>query len=141
MNSKFKDLLKSVIIAIGISLMIFNLVCIAFDVEYGGNFSLEGYRMTKMIIGCVIIGLGYGIPTIVYNNDSLPMPVCVLIHMGIGCIVNTITAYAVGWISGPASLGRGIAIQLSVAFIIWFCFMRFYKSEAKRMNDRIREMK
>ncbi|MCR4597177.1 MAG: DUF3021 domain-containing protein [Lachnospiraceae bacterium] len=144
MNNTLKDIIKSTVISIGMSLTIFSLVCIVFDIEYGGTFSLEGYRMTKMIIGCVIIGLGFGIPTIVYKNDSLPMPVRVLIHMGIGCVIYTIVAYAVGWIGGSASLGQGIAIaaiQLAVAFIIWFCFMRFYRSEAKRMNDKIQQMK
>ena len=144
MNNTLKDILKSTVISIGMSLTIFSLVCIVFDIGYGGNFSLEGYRMTKMIIGCIIIGLGFGIPTIVYKNDSLPMPVRVLIHMGIGCVIYTIVAYTVGWIGGSASLGQGIAIaaiQLAVAFIIWFCFMRFYRSEAKRMNDKIQQMK
>ena len=144
MNNTLKDILKSTVISIGMSLTIFSLVCIVFDIEYGGTFSLEDYRMTKMIIGCVIIGLGFGIPTIVYKKDSLPMPVRVLIHMGIGCVIYTIVAYAVGWIGGSASLGQVIAIasiQLAVAFIIWFCFMRFYRSEAKRMNDKIQQMK
>ena len=144
MNNTLKDIIKSTVISIGMSLTIFSLVCIVFDIEYGGTFSLEGYRMTKMIIGCVIIGLGFGIPTIVYKNDSLPMPVRVLIHMGIGCVIYTIVAYAVGWIDGSASLGQGIAIaaiQLAVAFIIWFCFMRFYRTETKRMNDKIQQMK
>ncbi len=144
MNNTLKDLLKSTMISIGMSLTIFSLVCIVFDIGFGGNFSLEDYRMTKMIIGCVVIGLGFGVPTIVYKNDSLPMPVRVLIHMGIGCVIYTLVAYAVGWIGGSASIGQGIviaAIQLVVAFIIWFCFMRFYRSEAKKMNDKIQQMK
>ena len=144
MNNTLKDILKSTVISIGMSLTIFSFICIVFDIGYGGNFSLEGYRMTKMIIGCVIIGLGFGVPTIIYKNDSLPMPVRVLIHMGIGCVIYTIVAYAVGWIGGSASLGQGVAIaaiQLVVAFIIWFCFMRYYRSEAKKMNDKIQQMK
>ena len=130
MNNTLKDLLKSTVISIGMSLTIFSLVCIVFDIGFGGNFSLEDYRMTKMIIGCVVIGLGFGVPTIV--------------HMGIGCVIYTLVAYAVGWIGGSASIGQGIviaAIQLAAAFIIWFCFMRFYRSEAKKMNDKIQQMK
>ena len=144
MNNTLKDILKSTVISIGMSLTIFSFVCIVFDIGFGGNFSLEDYRMTKMIIGCVVIGLGFGVPTIVYKNDTLPMPVRVLIHMGIGCVIYTLVAYAVGWIGGSASIGQGIviaAIQLAAAFIIWFCFMRFYRSEAKKMNDKIQQMK
>ena len=65
-------------------------------------------------------------------------------NMGIGCIVYTIVAYAVGWMGGAATIGQGIliaAIQLGVAFIIWFFFMKYYRAEAKKMNDRIQAMK
>ena len=144
MNNTVKDLLKSIVTSIGMSLTIFSLVCVIFDVAYGGNFSLDGYRMTKMIIGCMIVGLGFGVPTIVYKNDSLPMPIRVLVHMGIGCIIYTLVGFAVGWIGGSASFGQGLAIaaiQFAVAFIIWFCFMRFNKSEAKKMNDKLQQMK
>ena len=144
MNNTVKDLLKSIVISIGMALTIFSLICVVFDIGYGGNFSLEGYKMTKMVIGCIIVGLGFGVPSLVYRNDTLPMPVKVLVHMGIGCVVYTIVGFAVGWIGGGATLGQGIAIaaiQLAVAFVIWFCFMRFYRKEAREMNDKIQQMK
>ena len=62
MNSKVKDILKSTVISIGMALVIFSLVGIVFDVGYGGNFSLDHYRFTKMIIGCIILGIGFGVP-------------------------------------------------------------------------------
>lgn len=144
MNNTVKDLFKSIVISIGMALSIFSFVCVIFDIGYGGNFSLENYRLTKMVIGCIIVGLGFGIPSLVYRSETLPMPVKILVHMGIGCVVYTIVGFAVGWIGGSATLGQGIAIaaiQLAVAFIIWFCFMRFYRSEARKMNDKIQQMK
>ena len=144
MRNIVKDLVKSTIISIGLALTIFCLVGIMFDVIYGGNFSLEGYQFTKMVVGSAIVGLGFGIPTIVYNSDKLPYPIRVIIHMGIGCVIYTIVAYAVGWFGGSVTLWQGLiiaGIQLVVAFIIWFCFMRYYKKEAKKMNDKIQAMK
>ena len=144
MKDTVKDLLRSTVISIGIAMSISCLVGIVFDVGYKGNFSLDNYRFTKMVIGCVLIGLGFGVPTIVYRKDNLPMPIRVIIHMGIGCAVYTIVAYAVGWIGETASIGQGIiiaAIQLAVAFIIWFLFMRYFRAEAKKINDKIQEMK
>ncbi|MBR0127346.1 MAG: DUF3021 domain-containing protein [Firmicutes bacterium] len=144
MNSKVKDILKSTVISIGMALAIFSLVGIVFDVGYGGNFSLDHYRFTKMIIGCIILGIGFGVPTVVYSSERLPMPIKVLIHMGIGLTVYTIVAYAVGWIGGAASLGQGLviaAIQIAVAFIIWFGFMRHYRAEVRKMNEVIQAMK
>ena len=144
MNSKVKDILKSTVISIGMALAIFSLVGIVFDVGYGGNFCLDHYRFTKMIIGCIILGIGFGVPTVVYSSERLPMPIKVLIHMGIGLTVYTIVAYAVGWIGGAASLGQGLviaAIQIAVAFIIWFGFMRHYRAEVRKMNEVIQAMK
>lgn len=144
MRETVKDLVKSSVISIGMAMTIFCLVGVVFDVGYKGNFSLDDYRFTKMVAGCVLIGLGFGVPTIVYRKDNLPMPIRVIIHMGTGCVVYTIIAYAVGWIGGSATIGQGIliaAIQLAVAFLIWFLFMKHYRAEAKRMNDRIQAMK
>lgn len=144
MKDTVKDLIKSTVISIGMALTIFCLVGIVFDVGYGGNFSMENYRFTKMVVGSILVGLGFGLPTIVYNRESLPMPIRVVIHMGIGCVVYTLVAYAVGWFGGSATVTQGIliaAIQLLVAFIIWFCFMRYYRREAKKMNEKIQAMK
>ena len=144
MRETVKDLVKSSVISIGMAMTIFCLVGVVFDVGYKGNFSLDDYRFTKMVAGCVLVGMGFGVPTIVYRKDNLPMPIRVIIHMGIGCVVYTIIAYAVGWIGGSATIGQGIliaAIQLAAAFLIWFLFMKHYRAEAKRMNDRIQAMK
>jgi hypothetical protein len=144
MNETLKDLLKSTVISIGMAMAIFCFVGIFFDIGYGGNFSLDNYRFTKMVVGCLIVGLGFGVPTIVYRKENLPMPIRVIIHMGIGCAIYTVVAYAVGWIGGAATVMQGIiiaAIQLGVAFIIWFLFMRYYRAEAKKMNDKIQAMK
>ena len=144
MKDTWKELAKSIFISIGMAMAIFCLVGIVFDIGYQGNFSLDNYRFTKMVIGCVLIGLGFGVPTIVYGKDNLPMPVRVLIHMGTGCVVYTIVAYAVGWFGGAATIGQGIiiaVIQIGVAFVIWFLFMRHYRNEAKKMNEKIQAMK
>ena len=144
MRETIKDLLMSTIISIGIAMAIFCLVGVVFDIGYQGKFNLDNYRFTKMVIGCVLVGLGFGVPSIVYRKDNLPMPIRVIIHMGIGCVVYTVVAYAIGWIGGSATIGQGIivaAIQLGVAFVIWFLFMRYYRAEAKKINDKIQAMK
>lgn len=144
MRDTVRDLLRSTAISIGMAMTIFCLAGIVFDIRSKGNFSLDHYRFTKMVAGCVLTGLGFGVPAIVYRKESLPMPVRVIIHMGTGCVVYTVTAYAVGWIGGAATIGQGIMIalvQLAVAFVIWFLFLRYYRAEAKKMNDKIQEMK
>ena len=60
MKNIIKDLLKSVVISIGMALVIFSLVCVVFDICNKGSFSLENYRLTKMVAASVIVGLGFG---------------------------------------------------------------------------------
>ena len=144
MRNIVKDLIKSSLAGIAMAMVIFCIIGVVFDIGYQGNFSLGNYRFTQMVAGCAIIGLGFGLPTFVYNIDKLPMPVKVLIHMGIGCSIYTVVAYSVGWFGAATTIWQGLAIagiQIAVAFIIWFCFMRYYRHEAKVMNDKIQEMK
>lgn len=143
MKEMMKDLIKSTVISIGIAMVIFCFVSIVFDISNGGSFSLENYQFTKMVVGCVLVGLGFGIPSIVYRNDNFPMPIKVVIHMGIGCVVYTMVAFAVGWIGGTTIIQNVIiaVIQLAVAFMIWFAFMAYFRNEAKKINDRIQSKK
>ena len=144
MKETVKDLAKSTMISIGMSLTIFCMMGMVADIISEGNFSLDHYRFTKMVIGSMIVGMGFGLPTFIYQKDSLPMPVRVIIHMGTGCIIYTLVAFTVGWMGGSGSIWKGIiaaAVQIAIAFLIWYLFMRYYRKEAKRMNDRIQEMK
>ncbi|MCR4776006.1 MAG: DUF3021 domain-containing protein [Saccharofermentans sp.] len=144
MKETVEELIRSTVISIGMALAIFCIIGLVFDVINGGRFTLENYSFTKMVIGSMIVGLGFGLPTVVYNKESIPMPIRVVIHMGIGCIIYTIVAYSVGWIGNSATVMQGIiiaAVQLAVAFIIWFCFMTFYRKEAKKMNEKLQAMK
>ena len=143
MNETVRDLIKSTLISIGAAMAIFCLVGIVFDVHYGGQFQFENYRFTKMVIGCLITGLGFGVPSIVYKKDTLPMPIRTIVHLGIGCVVYTIVAYAVGWIGGSSSIKQGLliaCIQFAVVFLIWFLFFRHYKREADAINKKISEI-
>ena len=47
MKEIMKDVVKSVLISIGISMTIFCLTGIALDIRYDGNFSLDHYRFTR----------------------------------------------------------------------------------------------
>ena len=144
MKNTAKELFISILASIGMAMTIFCLAGIVFDIGFGGNFSLENYTFTKMVAGSALVGLGYGVPTIIYRKESLPLPIKIIIHMGIGTAIYLGVAYAVGWIGGSATVGQGIlidAIQLAVAFVIWLAFSSYYRGQAKKMNEKIQEMK
>ena len=140
----WKDLAKSTIVSIGMAMTIFCLVGVGFDLACHGDFHMQGYGFTKMVLGSLVVGLGFGLPTVVYQKESLPLPVRAMIHMGIGCLIYTIVAYAEGWLGTYRGIGFAalmVALQLAVAFGIWYLFMRHYRKEARKLNDRLQEMK
>ena len=144
MKAIVKEAAKYVGISTGIALGIFCFVGMIFDLYYGGNFSLSGYQFTKMVVGCVVVGWGFGVPAVVYRKENMPVPIRVVIHMGSGCVIYTLVACWVGWIDLSAGLWQGIgmiAAQLAAAFLIWLFFLLHYRREAKEMNERIQEMK
>ena len=87
MRETMKNLIKNTITSIGIALTVFCITGMVFDIAYDGNFSLDNYQFSKMVIGCIIVGLGFGLPAMIYHKDNLPMPFKVIIHMGTGCII------------------------------------------------------
>lgn len=138
-----KKIMNNTVIGIGIAMTIFCIVGVIFDMLGGGNFQLENYAFTKMVVGCLLVGLGFGVPAIVYESERLPLIIKCLIHMGIGCTAYVAVAYAVGWI--PTTIGIGPCVltilgQLAVAVVIWLCFLRYHKNMVSKMNDRIKQM-
>ncbi|WP_165443993.1 DUF3021 domain-containing protein [Lachnoclostridium sp. Marseille-P6806] len=138
-----KIVLKNTSRSLGIALLIFCIIGIIFDQIYKGTFTLENYSFTKMALGAVGIGLGFGLPTIVYEKEDMSLAVQTLIHMGVGSIVMTIVAFAVGWIpseEGPFVVVITILGELAVAFGIWFIFYLHMKKLAGKVNQKLKKM-
>ena len=114
MRETMKNLIKNTITSIGIALTIFCITGMVFDIAYDGNFSLDNYQFSKMVIGCIIVGLGFGLPTMIYHKDNLPSSI---LHGIIAAI-----------------------FQIALAFIIWGGFMLHYRNDVRKMNEKIKEL-
>ena len=143
MKEKKNNILFSTFTSIGIAAILFVLIGVVFDMIYKGNFQITNYAFSKMAVATLAIGLGFGIPSVVYENDNIPFLVRVLMHMGIGCIVMTVATFLVGWISadkGPLTVMLTILGEIAFAFIIWLFFYAHYKKEAEEMSRRFKEL-
>ena len=126
--------------SIGIAAFIFCVVGVIFDPIYNGNFQMTNYLFTKMVLGVVVIGLGFGLPTYIYNNENMSVSIQFLIHMGIGCVVMIVTAFVVGWIpteNGIYAVIGSISGEAFVAILIWMVFYYRQKRLAKQINEQI----
>lgn len=96
----------------------------------------------KYVFCSAITGIGFTLPTIVYDSDKFSRGMQFLIHLGTGFIVYFPIALYAGWI--PIAYGFGavatfILFTIAISLFIWFCFFLFYRSEAKKINKKIRE--
>ena len=135
-----KDMIKSALISIIMSITIFVIVGVIIDITNHGVFTLDNYMFSKMILACIFVGLGFGIPSIIYQFENIPLAIKTIIHLGIGLFIYFVSAINVGWI--PTHAGKLACVitiigVIAITLIIWSCFMIFNKNLAKKMNDAI----
>lgn len=140
MKKMIKHLGKRVLISTSIAMAIFCFVGIWIDLTSKGMMIFSHYQFTKMIIGILVIGLGYGLPTYVYTLESLPYPIKILLHMGIGLTVYLMVAFYEGWLSGKHFLFE-LLIQVSSCFVIYFLFVYYYRLQARKLNKALQKKK
>jgi len=93
--------------------------------------------------GLFLTTTAFGVPTILYSMEKMPMSLAAVLHLGIGMTIYFIAASRVGWIpvdSGLIACVITIAAAVVVSLLIWFCFMKYYRNLAERMNQRLRTM-
>lgn len=139
-----KEVLKSIFVSVALSFIIFVIVGIVFDILNGGTFTLKGYGFTKMAFACVLTGLGFGVPTLLYNSERISWPLASVIHLGIGFTIYFVAASFVGWIPverGVTACIITIAGVIVIGVVIWLCFMRYYRNLADKMNQALEKHK
>lgn len=128
--------------AVAISSFLFLLSALITDLNRDGAWAVSGYTVTKMALGSLGVGLGFGLSSIIYANEKLSRPMQIAIHMVIGCIVMLAIAFLVGWIPTdrglvPALLA--ILAMLLTALVIAVFSYRRQKKLAERINRELKQ--
>ena len=74
MNDGIAFMLRRTKTTVAISSFLFLLSTLIADLNMGGVYSASGYSVTKMALGSLGIGLGFGLPCILYTNEKLSRP-------------------------------------------------------------------
>ena len=135
-----KTMWKNILLGIGLGSAVFVLMGIVFDILSGGEFRLSAWSYTKMAMGAMLVGIGFSVPSVIYENEKLSLGIQTLIHMGVGCTIFVVVAFVVGWIPLTAGWRVGVMTVLGqwlAAFVLWLMFALYYKRMAKKMNAKI----
>lgn len=136
-----KRAIKAAWKGIQLSAVINLIMCIIIGLTNGPEKFASGYGMARGGAAAVLIGIGFGIPSMIYNTE-LRLSLKVLIHMGTGCLVMMAASVLGGWLpveSGLSAVLITLAIETAVAFAVWAATCIKTSAEAKRLNEKIKE--
>lgn len=145
MKSVVKLVIKYMLYGISLGCTFFVIMCLSFFIGGGEEFLAPIYKdFARHAVGAMIIGLACGGTAIVYQFDRPCGLVKVIIHFCVAMGVFYPGAIYLGWI--PFYPDRILYTVLQFLFscvifmVIWFCFYLFNRNEAKRINERLREL-
>ena len=138
------EIIKRIIEGIVIGCTIFTIIGIIFCLVNGTDtaFGDPDYGFVKMAICSMIVGLGFSLPTFIYDDQKITKPLQTLIHLSIGFIIFGLVAFYAKWVpieSGIKEIVVFIILSILSTLAIWYCFYLYYKNEARKINDDIRK--
>lgn len=99
---------------------------------------------TRQALGAMFVGIGSASTSIIYQFEKPCEAVKGLIHFGVGMGIFYPTALYLGWIPfHPDKILHMISsflISCGIFMAIWFCFYLMNREEAKKINNRLREL-
>lgn len=138
-----KKYLKNTLMGISWGLTV-NMVFLVVAVAVNADFlkSISQYDFIKYAICSVIIGIGFYLPSIIYDKPNITLPLKATVHLGIGFVIYLVTAFFAGWIGGYGAIATFISIAISILFtlLIYMCFYLYYRKEAVVINKKIKEI-
>ena len=137
-----KNIIRNVLFGIAWGCTFFVIMGIIFATKDVDASMFSGKEYIKQALCAMVVGVGFSLPALIYNNEKMAKGLQVLIHMGTGLVIYFVVAFYAKWI--PVEQGISITIftvltAIILAFVIWFCFYMHYKNQAKEMNQKIRE--
>lgn len=105
------------------------------------NFVITGSEIINLVLGSIVIGFAFSLPTFIYERDDIALPFQVIFQMGIGMIVLFVVAIYFGWMpitSGLAPILIWVGVAFAFSVIFWLGFYLYYFFAAKKLNEKIK---
>lgn len=117
---------------------------VTYTMDDPAYFTLITDDFARHALGAMIVGVACGGTAVVYQFERLSIMTKFLIHFGIGMGGFYPVALYLGWIPFAPDRILHTVLQFFVScgiFVgIWLCFCLFNRSDARKINDRLREL-
>lgn len=123
----------------------FVIMCLSFCIGGGDEFLQMIFDdFARQSVGAMAVGVACGGTAVVYQFDRLSGLMKTIIHFCVGMGVFYPVAVSLGWI--PFFPGKILVTVLQflsscgIFMVIWFFFYLFNRNEARKINERLKEM-
>lgn len=145
MRGMIKLVITYIFYGISLGCTFFVIMCLSFSVGGGDEFLEHIFEdFARQSMGAMAVGIACGGTAVVYQFERLSGLVKVMIHFCVGMGVFYPVAISLGWIPFfPDRIMTTVLQFLSsccIFMVIWFGFYLFNRNEAKRINERIKEI-
>lgn len=145
MKLTVKLVLQYLLYGISLGCTSFVIMCLGFFVGGGEDFLAAIFKdFARQSIGAIMVGIACGSTAIIYQLGRFSESVKMAIHFCIGMGVFYPIAIYLGWIPFyPDNLLFTIMqfmFSCGIFMAIRFCFYLFYRKEARKINERLKEI-
>ena len=145
MKHAVKLVIKYILYGISMGCTFFVFMCLSYFVGGWEDLLMQIFKdFARQSIGAMIVGIACGSTSIVYQFNRPSGFLKIMIHFCVGMGFFYPVGIYLGWI--PFYSDRVILTVLQfllscgIFMIIWFCFYLFNRKEAKKINQRLREL-
>jgi hypothetical protein len=101
---------------------------------------------TEQALFSMLVGVGWVLPTLVYENERLGLAPKVAVHLIIGCGVFVPVAIHLHWFPPVAAFSAAQIAGMILAYagacvLIWFLFYLYFRGEARQINRKLLGMR
>lgn len=145
MKQTIKLVIKYIFYGISLGCTFFVFMCLSFFAFGGEDLLMHIFQdFARQSIGAMIVGIACGGTSIIYQFNRPAGFVKIVIHFCVGMGVFYPVAIYLGWIpfypDRVVHTASQFLFSCSIFMAIWFCFYLFNRNEAKRINERLREL-
>lgn len=112
------------------------------DICLDNSLSVLPHQYTRIAVGAMLVGVGFMMSSLIYDEDRIPFVVRGLIQLIICAAVLFICFFVSGGIPDGTGFGTGaifFLVEMCFGIIIWGCNFIFFLREARLIKKKLKE--